>query len=234
MNCNKMHCLGKQLNFGAKLYSSFIVTIFPDYFIHKMLKNYVIIVNCMLGSLLFLYTMKILSQRLINSATIIYFSIIFKFICFFRFYSTMDSAAFKENSDSATANHDPILMSMLHDTRIPIRFFETSSTCRLSPDSPGLSPEVDEDKPPSPPDTQPLRPLSVIAAATDLGPLPMRRRKHSNTLLEAFLHSPVAKHSITTIPEPSELEYPPRARARHMSLVPDSSAYYQAVNYFQV
>ena len=146
----------------------------------------------------------------------------------------MDPISPNENFDSASPNHDPILMSMLHDGRIPLRFFEASSTCRLQPDlSPGSSNEVGELQSLSPPETQPNRPLSVIAAATDLGPMSGRRRKHSNTLIESLYHSPISKHSITTIPEPTELEYPPR-RARHMSLVPDSSAYYQAMNYFQV
>ena len=146
----------------------------------------------------------------------------------------MDPISPNENSDLVSANHDPILMSMLHDGRIPLRFFEASSTCRLQPDlSPASSNEIPEPHSPSPPETQPNRPLSVIAAATDLGPMSGRRRKISSTLIESLYHSPISKHSITSIPEPTELEYPHR-RARHVSLVPDSSAYYQAMNFFQV
>lgn len=159
----------------------------------------------------------------------------------------MDPVSSQENYDPALVNQDPILMSMLPDVRIPIRFFETSSTCRLQPDSSqssssaSASAEVadplNRSPSPPPPETTPShRPLSVIAAATDLGPLPVgRRRKLSNTLIEALLHSPVSRpSSITTIPEPSELEFDhmPR-RARHMSLVPDSSSYFQAMNYIQ-
>ena len=66
----------------------------------------------------------------------------------------MDPISPNENSETASTNHDPILMSMLHDGRIPIRCFEASSTCRLQPDlSLGSSNEVAEPQSPSPPET---------------------------------------------------------------------------------